>query len=270
MDHFRLTQYTIRQVDNRQVLILVTGERVYKEILARAFPTYYFTRAFEDRNRAFDWGAYIHSIDAETEPSVTTLLQRFEQHVFLADDLTECFALDFHTVLSDRGGYERSQVGGLVYRAKPYGRRATTNNREAAQQLAGQMRDFIRDHPTYRQADVIMPAPPSNPDKPFDLPTTLVSHIQAEFVTMVDGTGWVQKTRITTPMKDLNDATPQEKLENIRGAFALADGVDVRGKSILLIDDIYQSGNTLSEIGRLLFTSGAKSVVALVATKTAR
>ncbi len=56
------------------------------------------------------------------------------------------------------------------------------------------------------------------------------------------------------------------KQENVKGAFDLKQ--DVTNKNIILIDDIYDSGETLREIGRLLTAKGAKFVVPIVIAKT--
>ncbi len=40
------------------------------------------------------------------------------------------------------------------------------------------------------------------------------------------------------------------------------------GKSILLIDDIYDSGATIKEIGKMLTKKGAKLIAPLVIAKT--
>lgn len=54
--------------------------------------------------------------------------------------------------------------------------------------------------------------------------------------------------------------TPAERRKNVQGAFAVADKNIVGGKNILLIDDVYTTGATLSEISRILIRSGAKVV----------
>lgn len=59
-----------------------------------------------------------------------------------------------------------------------------------------------------------------------------------------------------------------ERKENIRGAFALADPAFVRGKNIVLIDDVSTSGSTFSEASRMLKTAGAAKIMALAVAKT--
>lgn len=57
------------------------------------------------------------------------------------------------------------------------------------------------------------------------------------------------------------------KQENVAGAFDVDEDV-VRGKSIILLDDIFDSGATLKEVGKLLTQKGAKCIVPIVIAKT--
>ena len=63
-----------------------------------------------------------------------------------------------------------------------------------------------------------------------------------------------------TPQQKRISAT--QRRVNLRGAFDLADGVDVDGKTILLIDDIKTTGSTLNECAFVLNAYGAKAVYA--------
>lgn len=58
--------------------------------------------------------------------------------------------------------------------------------------------------------------------------------------------------------------TREQRRENLRGAFAIADPARVRGCSILLVDDVLTTGATADECSRILMRAGAKQV--LVAT----
>ena len=46
------------------------------------------------------------------------------------------------------------------------------------------------------------------------------------------------------------------------------DGDIVKSKNIVLLDDIYDSGATLKEVGKLLTQKGAKYIVPIVIAKT--
>ena len=59
----------------------------------------------------------------------------------------------------------------------------------------------------------------------------------------------------------------RERLENVKGAFAVRRGLDVDGKRILLVDDVFTTGTTLSECARTLKGSGAAAVHAVTVTR---
>jgi predicted amidophosphoribosyltransferase len=68
-------------------------------------------------------------------------------------------------------------------------------------------------------------------------------------------------------MKDCR--TVQEKIENLRDAFSV-DSQQVQGKSVILVDDIYQTGFSINEVCRAIRQAGARLILGLVATKTSR
>ena len=60
--------------------------------------------------------------------------------------------------------------------------------------------------------------------------------------------------------------TSHQRRENMRGAFAVASGADVREREILLVDDVYTTGTTATECAKVLRRAGAGKVwVATVA-----
>jgi len=67
-------------------------------------------------------------------------------------------------------------------------------------------------------------------------------------------------------MKDCR--TVQEKIDNLKDAFT-AEAAQVKGKKVILVDDIYQTGFSINEVCRVLRGQGVAVVLGLVATKTA-
>ena len=60
--------------------------------------------------------------------------------------------------------------------------------------------------------------------------------------------------------------TSHQRRENMRGAFAVPHAADVKGREILLVDDVYTTGTTATECARVLRRAGASRVwVATVA-----
>ncbi len=58
-----------------------------------------------------------------------------------------------------------------------------------------------------------------------------------------------------------------ERLKNVKGAFAAPDAERIRDRRILLIDDVFTTGETLSECARSLKKKGATEVHALTVTR---
>ena len=73
------------------------------------------------------------------------------------------------------------------------------------------------------------------------------------------------KVRITQEQKMFQNA--YSKHENVCGAFDIDEDI-VKDKYIVLLDDIYDSGATLKEVGKLLTQKGAKCIVPIVIAKT--
>jgi len=76
----------------------------------------------------------------------------------------------------------------------------------------------------------------------------------------------LNKNRITQEQKDF--ANNYLKSDNVSGAFSISDPQIISGKKILLIDDIFDSGATIKEIGRYLTQLGARVIAPLVLAKT--
>jgi ComF family protein len=52
----------------------------------------------------------------------------------------------------------------------------------------------------------------------------------------------------------------RERIENVRGSFEIKNGELLKGKRILLVDDIYTTGSTISECCKVLLKAGAVEV----------
>lgn len=58
--------------------------------------------------------------------------------------------------------------------------------------------------------------------------------------------------------------TAAKRRANVQGAYRLLPGADVRGRTVLVVDDILTTGATLGECGRILRQAGAKALYAAV------
>jgi predicted amidophosphoribosyltransferase len=61
----------------------------------------------------------------------------------------------------------------------------------------------------------------------------------------------------------------RERAQSIAGSFAVTSEEAVRGKILLLVDDVYTSGATLNECARTLRQAGARRVFGFVIARAA-
>lgn len=73
------------------------------------------------------------------------------------------------------------------------------------------------------------------------------------------------RTRATRPQTGLDKKTRQK---NIRGAFSVSAPDKIKGKKILLIDDVFTTGATVNECARELLKNGAHHVDVLTIART--
>ncbi len=76
----------------------------------------------------------------------------------------------------------------------------------------------------------------------------------------------LKKIRATEPQKVFNNLVL--KRDNVNNAFSYEPILDIKGKRILVVDDIFDSGATIKEIGKYFSKLGALTIAPLVIAKT--
>jgi ComF family protein len=64
--------------------------------------------------------------------------------------------------------------------------------------------------------------------------------------------------------------TPAERLKNVSGAFLVNRPREIRGREIMLIDDVYTTGATANECARMLKKAGAGRVSVFTLARVVR
>jgi predicted amidophosphoribosyltransferase len=78
-------------------------------------------------------------------------------------------------------------------------------------------------------------------------------------------TGTLNKTAPTSQMKDIGNYA--DRVKALEAVFVV--GKEFRGKTVLLIDDLFQSGATMNVAARVIRKQGeAKAIYALALTRT--
>jgi len=179
------------------------------------------------------------------------------------------YALDFHTLGSTFLGHDayghprfettRSPVGDLLYQLK------YRNDQEAVGPLIEAIMSlWTQWNPPI---DAIVPVPPSNIGRKSQ-PVIILATALAKQVKIPLCTECLSKTRRTPQLKDVFEY--DKRREALKDAFVVS-AMQTRGKRLLLFDDLYRSGATVSVITELLKKEGgAKAVYLLTLTETRR
>ena len=78
---------------------------------------------------------------------------------------------------------------------------------------------------------------------------------------------WLVRRRRTPSQGRLG---PVARVRNVRGAFAVRRGCDVKGKRIVLVDDVLTTGATVEECARVLRRGGATFIGVLTLSRAVR
>ena len=155
-----------------------------------------------------------------------------------------------------------TEIGNLEHNGK--------NNRDqnAINQLADTVSQVIQYLPFYKDADLICSVPP-RPDKDFDLPGSVTKLVSGKVGKQDVTSGFV----FNRHKSSVKAATFDEKWnvwEAAQVSFHNSPAFNVNDKTIILIDDKYQSGITIQYIAMKLQQSGADEVYGLSFVKTLR
>lgn len=175
------------------------------------------------------------------------------------------FALDLHTIASTHLGVDelgrdqfknrRTELGQLLYELKYQGRIAAVG--PIVNKILERFKGFERLH-------LIVPVPPSNRHRPVNAVLEIAKELGRR--TGVPVGADVLTSDMTAQLKNISDASQRRRL--LKDALRVSEEYDLEGKNILLLDDLYRSGATLSAATELLYARGAGAVAVLTITKT--
>ena len=208
---------------------------------------------FPDRVRK---DAYWKIIRDEAEfDEIDAWLKHQGSRVFLHDCLYTSVALSPNFKHANRD--ERTRIGALEYHAKWH------SDLGATRELAEHCVNTIEDLPRYATADFVCAVPPT-PGKGLGLPFK-VAKIVGDSLGKDNITG---NFHFRAEKKSLADIRLDDRWPALDEAQLSFDGVDVSGKRIILIDDMYQSGTTMQYSAMKLQEAGAYQVCGLCMVKS--
>ncbi len=176
------------------------------------------------------------------------------------------FAYDVHTLDSvymgvDEHGHDswqttRSEMGELLYRLKYQG--------DAS--VVGQIVDILGKYKGLETMDAIIPVPSTNKQRKIQ-PVLAIAQALAKRINVPVLDNALQKQTGGQELKNVDD--PQARQALLKTSLTLNPKANLAGKNILLLDDLYRSGSTLTVATDILYQQAkVKNVFVLVMTKT--
>jgi hypothetical protein len=237
--------------------------RIHCALFDFAFPALAKNRWTPGANGTY--GTYFKQISDVDLDRVRTFVEGLRPLV-IVEDLTEAsIALAFRARTGETGGVEPTELGQLMRDAKPYDETPSVQHQKAGTELAGRLCSFFESMPLYEGVNGFVAVPSSNPAKAFSLPRGFAAEL-ARRTGKADLSSAVKKSKATPQMKNLSKA---QKVEALLGSVAV-DSAMVVGKTIVVVDDLYQSGLTLNYVAEELRAAGAAAIFGLAVVKTLR
>ena len=116
--------------------------------------------------------------------------------------------------------------------------------------------------------DIIMPVPLANRrlfHRGYNQATLLAREISRVYGAPIDYDSVHRKYR-----QNMGHKTHAQRVQNIRGVFNVVHPDKIKGKKILLVDDVLTSGATFDELARILRRAGASAVYGVVFCRVVR
>jgi len=179
----------------------------------------------------------------------------------------EGYALDWHTISSTFIGYDeygheqfdtkRSDIGEKLYLLKYKSDRSVIN------EIVKTVQGFLLKWKPPIEA--VVPTPPSKKYRSFQ-PVLEIAKALSTLTQLPLHSRCVVKVKGTPEIKSIHGY--DERIHALANAFSITTSV-LKGKTVLLLDDLFRSGATLNAISDLLYTQGhVADVYALALTQT--
>ncbi len=128
--------------------------------------------------------------------------------------------------------------------------------------LADIMTRFLKEHATISEIDIVSAVPLHSSkirERGFNQADIFAVRI-SDSLKLAYSSNNLCRVRKTRSQFSLNK---KQRAENLAEAFTCKDAKQFRGKSVLLIDDIFTTGATFNECARVLKQAGARRVIAV-------
>lgn len=184
---------------------------------------------------------------------IRSFMDKYKNIVFLRDCLDLSLSLSMNRINENT----RTEIGELEYQAKYHPESSEYNN--VIVSLTKRMQDLLDSIPFFKDVDYICVVPSSHA-----FVGEIVSGLKEfDFSDISSSLSWNKKTELK------NADSLENKLDALLDShLVIADDVDLEGKSILLVDDLYKSGLTMQYVAMMLKNAGCSHVFGLTLVKS--
>lgn len=194
---------------------------------------------YKHKNSNSEVNGVWRAISNEDYPSWEEFIEKYKNIIFLRDNLDLSLALSMNINNQE----ERTRIGELEYQAK------YNNNQEAEKELIYICTEWLKELPFYNNSKYICAVPGSNLGTN-NLPQRIAELLAKELnlVNISGAVSWDSKEKFMKEAKSTDERI--EILENSGLTIKLPE--ELKGKDIILIDDLYMSGATMQYLGMKL------------------
>lgn len=182
--------------------------------------------------------------------TIDKFIKEYSEIVFIRDCLDLSIALS-ENFIDD----ERTELGLLEYEAK------YSENGESVKKIISKCSEWINKLPFYKNADYICAVPPSKKDTD-NLPRKVARELKDfAFEDISNSVSW------SNDKEGLKGVECSKKLELLEST-GLDINIDLKGKVVILLDDLYQSGITMQYVAMKMKEAGAARIFGLSIVKS--
>jgi len=133
--------------------------------------------------------------------------------------------------------------------------------------LGTKLAEFIKTDPDYMNSDLIIPVPlqkKREKERGYNQ-SFIIAQTLSKGILIPISARYLKRLGNHPPQSNL---TMKERKLNVRGTFFVTNPLQIKGKTIILVDDVFTTGSTLNECARVLRHAGALQVLAITLART--